>query len=81
MCSSDHVRLVPWRHDLPYDLLIDAGDRFIRVQCKSGERAATGSTRLRVRPSRNGQVRGINDAEACAFERWVAELAEARLAA
>jgi hypothetical protein len=118
--------LVPWRHDLPYDLVIDAGDRFIRVQCKSGrhkdgcvifnsaatdhgrgnrtyvgladvfavycraldrvfvvpvERAATRSTRLRLRPSRNGQVRGINDAEMYALESWAAELATARLAA
>ena len=118
------VVAVPWRHDLPYDLLIDAGDRFIRVQCKSGrhkdgcvifnsastdhgqgnrtyvgladvfavycpaldrvfvvpvERAATRSTRLRLRPSRNGQVRGINNAEDYAVERWAAELTVSRV--
>ena len=28
--------LIPWRHDLPYDLVVDTGTAFIRVQCKSG---------------------------------------------
>jgi hypothetical protein len=45
------------------------------------ERAATRSTRLRLRPSRNGQVRGINEAEEYALERWVAELALSRVPA
>lgn len=43
------------------------------------ERAATRSTRLRLRPSRNGQVRGINNAEDYAVERWAAELAVSRV--
>ena len=31
-----HV-FVPWRHDLPYDLVVSpGGDRFFRVQCTSG---------------------------------------------
>jgi hypothetical protein len=31
------VVLVPWRHDLPYDLVVCiGGDRFVKVQCKSG---------------------------------------------
>jgi hypothetical protein len=29
--------MVPWRNDLPYDLVVSAdGERFFRVQCKSG---------------------------------------------
>ena len=111
--------LVPWRHDSAYDLVIDLGGEFVRVQCKSGrhkdgcvifnsastdhgrgnqtylgradvfavycpsldrvfivpvEHAATRSTRLRLRPSRNNQLRGINNAEDYCVRRWLARM-------
>jgi PD-(D/E)XK endonuclease len=51
------VVLVPWRHDLPYDLVVHLPDeRFVRVQCKTG-RERGGSVLFNSASTDHGQGR------------------------
>jgi hypothetical protein len=118
--ALDLAVFLPWRHDLPFDLVVSADHKtFLRVQCKSGreregcvlfnsagtdhgrgrqhyrdradllavwcptidqvfvvpvDEAAGYVTSLRLRPSRNNQVRGIRFAADHTVERWAATL-------
>jgi hypothetical protein len=68
--------LLPFGENTRYDLLIDEGDRFVRVQCKTGAAGRAGSDRVstastydhharcsRVTPPANGQRPSIRWAE------------------
>ena len=86
MCSSDLFNSASTDHGQGNRTYVGLADVFAvycpaldRVFIVPVERAATRSTRLRLRPSRNGQVRGINNAEDYAVERWTAELAVSRV--
>jgi hypothetical protein len=59
--------LVPFGTNHRYDLVVDTGTRFVRVQCIYAldlDEAASSEDVLRVDPTANGQVKGV---------RWAAD--------
>ncbi|MSR35273.1 MAG: hypothetical protein EXR95_01340 [Gemmatimonadetes bacterium] len=53
--------LLPFGENTRYDLVIDEGDRFVRLQCKTGRLGARGV--IKFSTASNGQRRSIRWAE------------------